>query len=98
MKRSRYDLSIKVKGNHGDYIVRRRVVDHGFECTCPAWEKGRNLCHHVKEVRTAVQDITPDSALESAIERTVRLFPFLIPEENRLVRELKAVIRSFEED
>jgi hypothetical protein len=97
MKASRYDLHVKVPGQHKPfYVVRRRILDGGFECNCPRWNEQREECKHVRPVKAAMATLPKvPSPLESAIEKTVRMFPWHIPSEDDLVRRLLAAVRNF---
>lgn len=97
MKRSRYNLTMKVQGNTGEYVIRRRVVDGAFECNCPRYNQQRKECHHVREAKDALLPsalLTPNPFLD-IIEHTVKSFPFFINDEARLVRELQGAFNSY---
>lgn len=97
MRASRYDLHVKVPGIHKPfYVVRRRILDGGFECNCPRWNEQREECKHIRPVKAAMATLPKvPSSLEAAITKTVSRFPYYIAEEQELINRLLEAVRDF---
>lgn len=94
MSTLRYDFHVKVPGNSKPYyVVRRRVIDGGYECSCPRWVEAREECRHVRLVREAMDTLPRvESKLEHVVARVVRR---TIQNEKELAaRIVKAILRE----
>lgn len=95
MKSSRYDLHVKVPGRSKPfYVVRRRTIDGGFECSCPRWVEAREECRHVRPVREAMASVPRIDPIAAIIRHEVTTYPLLIGCEERLIDRLVRAIRA----
>ena len=92
MKTMRYDLHLKVKGNNGTYVIRRRSIDGGLECTCPRGNHQKLECRHVKEHHAVIDRLPRVNVLRESIEKVFDEY-WLQPERysNLIDRLVKAV-------
>jgi len=104
-KSSRYDLHVKVPGVHKPfYVVRRRIIDGGYECSCPRWNEAREECKHVRPVKAALaavpraasslEEHIRQSSLEERVRRCVIAYPYFIPQEEDLIKRLIKATRG----
>ena len=99
MRSSRYDLHIKVPSNSTPgktYVVRRRVLDGGYECSCPRWNEAREECAHVAPIKLVMSRMPRvESPLERRIKRVFRTHSGMVYGEAALIEKVLAVVRSF---
>ena len=98
-RQGRYDLHIKVPSESRPgtfHVVRRRVLDGGYECGCERWVQAREECRHVRPIREAMVSVpSAVNPLEKAILRVVDVFPYYIPKHEDLRARLIEAVRSF---
>ena len=96
MRSSRYDLHMKVPSNTVPFrVVRRRVIDGGFECNCPRWVEQRKECRHVKDLKPLLaRGPRIESPVDRAIQSAINTFPHYINAESLLVERLKRAVRE----
>jgi len=87
---------MKVRGiSKPYYTVRRRVIDGGFECSCPQWVEERKECKHVIPVKGALSGVDrPPSPIDRAITEAVRVHPAYIANEAGLIARIKLNVRE----